>query len=75
MSEPQLVNFDYGDTLIKELHFDKPTGALIYQLNHDEDVMGRMWALGQLSERRKDKSTSGRGKGVNRKVDRGLAGS
>jgi len=25
-------------------------------LNHDEDVMGRMWALGQLSERRKDKS-------------------
>lgn len=57
-SEPQLVNFDYGDTLIKELHFDKPTGALIYQLNHDEDVMGRVWALGQLSERRKDKSTS-----------------
>ena len=57
-AEPQLVNFDYGDTLIKELHFDKPTNALIYQLNRDEDVMGRMWALGQLSERRKDKSTA-----------------
>jgi aminopeptidase N len=51
-AEPQLVNFDYGDTLIKELHFDKSTDALIYQLTRDEDVMGRMWALGQLSERR-----------------------
>lgn len=57
-SEPQLVNFDYGNTLIKELHFQKPTAALIYQLSHDEDVMGRMWALDQLSDRRKDKSTS-----------------
>jgi aminopeptidase N len=56
-SEPQLVNFDYGNTLIKELHFQKTTAELIYQLSHDEDVMGRMWALGQLSERRKDKST------------------
>jgi aminopeptidase N len=49
--EPQLVNFDYGDTLIKELLFDKSTEALIYQLTRDEDVMGRMWALGRLSER------------------------
>ncbi len=57
-SEPLIVNFDYGNTLIKELHFDKPTDALIFQLNHDEDVMGRMWALGQLSERRKDTSTT-----------------
>ena len=57
-SAPQLVSFDYGDALIKELHFDKPTDVLVYQLTRDEDVMGRMWALGQLSERRKDKSTA-----------------
>ncbi len=50
--EPQLVNFDYGDTLIKELLFDKSTDVLIYQLSHDQDVMGRMWALERLSERR-----------------------
>jgi aminopeptidase N len=56
-SEPQLIDFDYGDTLIKELHFDKTTDALVYQLSHDQDVMGRMWALGQLSERRRDKDT------------------
>ncbi|HEV7842312.1 MAG TPA: M1 family aminopeptidase, partial [Pyrinomonadaceae bacterium] len=48
-SEPRLVNFDYGNTLIKELRFDKPTDELVYQLSRDEDVMGRMWALGQLA--------------------------
>jgi aminopeptidase N len=57
--EPQLVNFDYGDTLIKELLFDKSTDVLIYQLSHDEDVMGRMWALGRLSERRQAVNISG----------------
>lgn len=57
-SAPVFVNFDYGNTLIKELHFYKATTTLLYQLSHDEDVMGRMWALGQLSERRKDKATT-----------------
>jgi len=57
-AEPLLVNFDYGDTLIKELHFDKTTDALLYELTRDDDVMGRMWALGQLSDRRKDASTA-----------------
>ena len=56
-AEPVLVNFDYGSTLIKELQFDKPTDELVYQLTRDEDVMGRMWALGQLSRRMKDKTT------------------
>jgi aminopeptidase N len=55
-SQPLLVNFDYGGTLIKELRFDKPTDELIYQLTRDEDVMGRMWALGQLSERIKERT-------------------
>jgi aminopeptidase N len=57
-AEPLLVNFDYGDTLIKELKFDKPTDALVYQLARDADVMGRMWALGQLSERIKAQATA-----------------
>ena len=50
-AEPRIVNFDYGSTLIKELKFDKPTQELVYQLARDEDLMGRVWALGQLSER------------------------
>ncbi|HEY0319398.1 MAG TPA: M1 family aminopeptidase [Pyrinomonadaceae bacterium] len=56
-SEPRLVNFDYGNTIIKELRFDKPTDELVYQLTRDEDVMGRMWALGQLSEKLKATAT------------------
>jgi len=57
-AEPQLVNFDYGGTVIKELKFDKTTDALAYQLSNDEDVLGRVWALGQLSARAKDKATA-----------------
>jgi aminopeptidase N len=56
--EPLLVNFDYGDTLIKELFFDKSTEALTYKLANDVDMMGRMWALGQLAEKRKATSTA-----------------
>jgi aminopeptidase N len=50
-SEPVLVDFDYGDTLIKEVEFKKTADELIYQLGHDNDVMGRVWALGQLANR------------------------
>jgi aminopeptidase N len=55
--EPQLVNFDYQGTLIKELTFDKPTNELIYQLSRDQDVLGRIWALDQLTNRMRDKAT------------------
>ncbi len=48
---PLLVNFDYQGTLIKVLIFEKPTDALLYQLAHDEDVLGRVWALEQLKLR------------------------
>ena len=50
-SKPLLVNFDYHGTLIKEVQFDKTTDDLAYQLRHDEDVLGRIWALSQLSGR------------------------
>ncbi|HEX8707546.1 MAG TPA: M1 family aminopeptidase [Pyrinomonadaceae bacterium] len=54
-SEPLLVNFDYGDTLIKELNFEKPTARLLYQLTRDEDITGRLRALAALSNRLKQK--------------------
>lgn len=57
-SEPLLVNFDYGRTLIKELTFDKTTDALLYQLKNDEDMLGRMWSLGQLAARAHDGATA-----------------
>jgi aminopeptidase N len=58
-SEPLLVNFDYGDPLIKELIFNKTTGQLVYQLAHDQDVLGRIWALQQLATRMNDTKTTG----------------
>ncbi|MDX6577887.1 MAG: aminopeptidase [Blastocatellia bacterium] len=57
-SEPLLVGFDYGGTLIKELIFAKTTGQLQYQLAHDQDVLGRVWALQQLAPRMNDEKTS-----------------
>jgi aminopeptidase N len=50
-SKPLLVNFDFRSTLIKELEFAKSTDDLTYQLTHDEDVLGRVWAMKQLAER------------------------
>jgi aminopeptidase N len=50
-STPLLVNFDYRGTLIKEVQFEKTTEQLAYQLTRDDDVLGRVWALGQLAAR------------------------
>jgi aminopeptidase N len=57
-SEPLLVGFDYGGTLIKELIFEKTTSQLQYQAGHDKDVLGRVWAVSQLTTRLKDAKTS-----------------
>jgi aminopeptidase N len=57
-SEPLLVNFDYGSTLIKELNFNKTTAQLLYQMTNDRDVLGRIWALQQLARRMGDVRTS-----------------
>src|SRR5215813_9491531 len=57
-SEPLLVNFDYGSTLIKELIFNKSTGQLLFQLTNDQDVLGRIWALQQLAQRINDTKTN-----------------
>jgi aminopeptidase N len=58
-SEPLLVSFDYGGTLIKEMTFVKTTGQLQYQLVHDQDVLGRIWAEQQLAQRMSDGNTTG----------------
>lgn len=56
-SKPVIVGFDHGGTVIKEVHFDKPIGDLVYQLGHDADLTGRLWALGELSRRSQDAAT------------------
>lgn len=49
-SEPKIVNFDYNGTLIKELKFDKSLDELIYQASNSRDVIGRLWAIGELDK-------------------------
>jgi aminopeptidase N len=56
-TKPQLVNFDYEGTLIKELKFEKSTDELLYQFKNDKDVLGRVWAMNQLVPRYKSKDT------------------
>ena len=46
-SKPLLVRFDEGNVLLKEWTFDKDPKELLYQLRED-DVIGRMWAAGEL---------------------------
>ena len=57
-SKPLLVNFDYQGTLIKELDFKKSNAELAYQLERDQDVLGRLWALNQLRDAYKLQTTS-----------------
>ena len=53
-TEPKLVNFDYEGTLLKEMTFDKSTDELIYQMLNDKDVIGRRWAMGELTKKAKN---------------------
>jgi len=56
-TEPLLVNFDYGSTIIKELNFDKTLPQLTYQLAHDKDPLGRISALNALAVKLKASGT------------------
>jgi aminopeptidase N len=47
-SEPDLVRFDDGNILLKELTYKKSLKELVFQVNND-DMIGRMWAVGELS--------------------------
>jgi aminopeptidase N len=58
-SRPLLVNFDYKSTVIKELDFKKSTAELTYQVERDQDVLGRIWSLNQLTAAWKLSTTSG----------------
>jgi aminopeptidase N len=54
--EPDLVRFDDGNYLLKEWTFKKSLKELLYQVNND-DMTGRLWAVGQLSAYSNDSLT------------------
>jgi len=48
---PQLARFDPGNHVLKTLEFKRPKEMLLYQVRHDDDIMGRIdaaKALGKL---------------------------
>lgn len=48
-NQPLMVNFDPHHQLLDQVHFQKSISELEYQLKHDKDVAGRIWAANQLS--------------------------
>lgn len=57
--KPNLVNFDYEGTLIKELKFAKTVDELIFQMANDKDIIGRRWAMSELSRIAKTNGADG----------------
>jgi len=55
-AKPRLVRFDEGNQLLKELIFKKSAEELIFQIQND-DVVGRMWAAGELQKFPSDPTT------------------
>ena len=47
--KPRLVNFDVESTWIKEVNFDKPLDELLYQVASDRDILGRYWAVNEIT--------------------------
>jgi aminopeptidase N len=60
-SKPLIVNFDRGNTIIKRVKFEKPKDELIYQAQHDADVMGRVWAVNELKSKNDEETAKALG--------------
>ncbi len=48
-TEPDMVRFDDGNYLLKEWTYKKSRQELLFQVNND-DMIGRLWAVDQLSD-------------------------
>lgn len=55
---PKLVHFDCENTWIKEVTFTKATTELLYQLENDTDITGKIFALTELVTIAKDENTT-----------------
>ncbi len=55
---PLLVNFDYEDSWVKEVRFEKTLDELLYQFQNDSEVIGRRGAGGELVKYFKKETTS-----------------
>jgi len=51
---PELVRFDDGGWIAKTLDFEKTVDEWVYQLEHDDDIIGRLEALDALAAKTGD---------------------
>ncbi len=49
-AKPQMVRFDPGHSFLKAVEFKRPKEMLLYQLQHDDDVIGRIDAAKELAK-------------------------
>jgi aminopeptidase N len=47
---PQMVRFDPDNSILKTLEFKPPKDLLLYQLQHDDQAMGRIFAVHALAK-------------------------
>ncbi|OFV98845.1 MAG: hypothetical protein A3H28_00370 [Acidobacteria bacterium RIFCSPLOWO2_02_FULL_61_28] len=57
---PVITRFDPEDHILKTVRFSKPATELIYQLEHDPSITGRIWASGQLGSAGGDQAENAR---------------
>ena len=60
--QPKLINFDFENTWIKEITFEKSIDELLYQLLNDKDITGRQWAMTELVSLARNEKTSDKDK-------------
>ncbi|MCZ6669809.1 MAG: HEAT repeat domain-containing protein, partial [Acidobacteria bacterium] len=48
---PLMTRFDAGQFLLKKLEFQRSLTELVYQMEHDSDAAGRIWAAEQMGQR------------------------
>ncbi len=64
-SQPKAVQFDSGYSVLKTVDFKKSQDQLIYQLQNDEDVIGRIDAAQGLGKQTSPEAIEALGKAVN----------
>ncbi|HYM15044.1 MAG TPA: M1 family aminopeptidase [Dehalococcoidia bacterium] len=64
--KPQMVRFDPGQSFLKTVEFKRPKDMLLYQLEHDDDVTGRIGAARELAKLGTPEATAALKKAVQR---------
>jgi aminopeptidase N len=59
-AQPVMTRFDPDGRVLMTVQFQKPVAELLYQLEHDPSIAGRIWAAEQLASAGGDQAVIGR---------------